>query len=261
MTDEGTERGAADGTASLSRVETAAAASEAKLAGWRGAPPPRPVTLIGRDVSIVPYDRRVHPRALWQACGGRAINERLHYFAGGPFFDVEDMIAWLDAANGLNGSTGGWLTHAIVETGSARTLGMASFMRADPDNGAVEIGAVLHGPDLVRRRGASEAHYLFARHVFDTLGYRRYEWKCDDANLASKRAALRFGFRFEGVFRQHMVVKGRNRDTAWFAMTDRDWPAIRRAFEIWLDPDNHDAAGRQIRTLQQIRESIIGGAS
>ncbi len=122
-------------------------------------------------------------------------------------------------------------------------------MRIDRTHGVIEIGNILWGPAIARTRVATEALFLTATYVFETLGYRRFEWKCDDENEPSKRAAMRFGFSFEGVFRQHMVVKGRNRDTAWFAMLDADWPRIRRSFEAWLARENFDADGRQLTRL------------
>lgn len=139
--------------------------------------------------------------------------------------------------------------HAVVDVETGRAEGRVSFMRMDPANGVIETGAILFGPRLARSRGATEAIYLQARHVFDDLGYRRLEWKCDAENAPSRRAALRFGFVYEGIFRQHMVIKGRNRDTAWFAMLDHEWPARKAAFEAWLDPANFDAQGRQVRPL------------
>jgi RimJ/RimL family protein N-acetyltransferase len=126
-------------------------------------------------------------------------------------------------------------------------------MRIDAANGVVEIGNIYWGPELARTAAATEALYLFASHVFDDLGYRRFEWKCNDRNEPSKRAAIRFGFSYEGTFRQHMVVKGENRDTAWYAMIDRDWPAIAAAMRQWLDPANFDRDGRQKRRLEDFR--------
>ena len=122
-------------------------------------------------------------------------------------------------------------------------------MRIDPDHGVIEIGHILWGPAIARTRVVTEALFLSASYVFDTLGYRRFEWKCNDRNAPSKRAAARFGFRYEGLFRQHMVQKGRNRDTAWFAMTDGDWPALRVGYEAWLLPENFDANGQQMVSL------------
>src|SRR5690606_8670162 len=145
------------------------------------------------------------------------------------------------------------LFFAVIDKASGRIAGRQAFMRIDAAHGVVEIGSILWNPPVARKPAATEALYLFARHAFDDLGYRRFEWKCNDENEPSKRAALRFGFSFEGVFRQHMVVKGRNRDTAWFAMIDRDWPALRDAFEQWLDPSNFDSEGRQRQRLEEIR--------
>ena len=122
-------------------------------------------------------------------------------------------------------------------------------MRIKPAHGVVEVGNVLFSPSLQRTAAATEAMYLMASHVFDHLGYRRYEWKCNALNLASRRAAERLGFTFEGIFRQHMVVKGQSRDTAWFAMLDHEWPDRKQAFEAWLDPENFDAEGHQITSL------------
>ena len=138
---------------------------------------------------------------------------------------------------------------------------MANYMRPDPANGVVEVGGVAHGPAMSRSPLATEAHYLLARHVFDDLGYRRYEWKCHNENEPSKVTAKRYGFSFEGVFRQHMLSKGKNRDTAWFSMIDGEWPVIRAAFEAWLEPDNFDEAGRQKRRLEELRAEIAAASS
>lgn len=137
------------------------------------------------------------------------------------------------------------LAFAVIDRATGRAEGRQSLMRITPEHGAIEIGSVLWGDGMARTRLATEAQYLFARHVFDDLGYRRYEWKCNALNLPSRRAAERFGFVFEGIFRQHMIVKGQNRDTAWFAMTDDDWARIRPEYERWLDPANFDGDGMQ----------------
>jgi RimJ/RimL family protein N-acetyltransferase len=126
-------------------------------------------------------------------------------------------------------------------------------MRMDPANGAIEVGNILLTPSLQRTIAATEAMYLMARHIFEDLGYRRYEWKCNTNNAPSRRAAQRLGFTFEGIFRQHMVIKGRNRDTAWFSMLDSEWPARKTAFEAWLDPANFDDVGHQIKSLAQLQ--------
>jgi RimJ/RimL family protein N-acetyltransferase len=145
------------------------------------------------------------------------------------------------------------LFFAIVDLESQRARGMASFMRIVPEHGVIEIGHIWFAPVMQRTREATEAIYVVARHAFDDLGNRRLEWKCNALNDASRRAALRFGFTYEGVFRQHLVVKGRNRDSAWYSMLDGEWPRARAAFETWLRADNFDAHGRQLRSLADIR--------
>jgi RimJ/RimL family protein N-acetyltransferase len=150
------------------------------------------------------------------------------------------------------------LYFTVVPLAVGQPAGIASYLRITPEFGVIEVGHIMFGPGLQRTTAATEAIYLLIRHAFDDLGYRRFEWKCDALNAPSRRAAQRFGFEFEGVFRQHMVVKGRNRDTAWFAIIDRDWPAVRDAFEAWLEPVNFDADGRQLRSLSAARAPLSG---
>jgi RimJ/RimL family protein N-acetyltransferase len=147
------------------------------------------------------------------------------------------------------------LHHAVIDAATAKPAGTAALMRIDPDNGVIEVGAIIYSRRLQRSRAGTEAMFLLMRRAFDQLGYRRYEWKCDSLNAPSRRAAERYGFRFEGIFRQAWVYKGRNRDTAWLSITDREWPAIRRAFEQWLSPENFDPEGRQRRSLSALRAS------
>jgi len=144
------------------------------------------------------------------------------------------------------------LVFTLVPRAGQHPAGVASYMRIAPEHGVIEIGGIWFGASLRRTTAASEAIYLLAAHAFEELGYRRLEWKCDSLNQASRRAAERFGFRFEGVFRQHMVIKGRNRDTAWFAITDAEWPAVRDGFGAWLAPSNFDVDGRQRRALEEL---------
>ena len=144
------------------------------------------------------------------------------------------------------------LFFAVIDKATGRAEGRQALMRIDMTHGVIEIGGIMWGPALQQTRMATEALFLFADHVF-ALGYRRLEWKCNDLNMASKRAAVRFGFRPESVFRQHMVVKGANRDTAWFAMTDQDWQHLRSSYQAWLSPDNFDTLGQQIRKLEECR--------
>ncbi|MAK62174.1 MAG: GNAT family N-acetyltransferase [Ponticaulis sp.] len=146
-----------------------------------------------------------------------------------------------------------WLTYTILDRETTRPLGMASYMRQRPEHGSIEVGCVAFSPALRRTIAATEAMYLMAAHVFDDLHYRRYEWKCHNKNTASKNAALRFGFQFEGVHRNDMVMKGTSRDTAWFAMTDDDWPGVKAAFKRWLSPDNFDENGQQKLPLSALQ--------
>ncbi|MCD7111233.1 GNAT family N-acetyltransferase [Rhizobium sp. DKSPLA3] len=220
------------------------------LTRWAGCPAPKPVTLEGIYVVLEPYDRARHLQALWDAFGGLAINERLRYFPQAAFADVDAFGAWLDAAQA------NWVTLIFRDKVSRDVVGMASYMRPDPANGVVEVGSVAHGDAMARSPLATEAHYLMARHVFEDLGYRRYEWKCHNDNTPSKVAAVRLGFTFEGIFRQHMVAKGANRDTAWFSMIDDEWPVLDAAFKAWLAPENFDAEGRQRRRLEDLRADI-----
>jgi RimJ/RimL family protein N-acetyltransferase len=163
-----------------------------------------------------------------------------------PPRDRADLLAWI----GQKSKSEDPLFHAVIDKATGVAGGRQTMMRITPEHGVIEIGNILWGPAIRRTRVATEALYLAARYVFDDLGYRRFEWKCNDLNEPSKRAARRFGFAFEGVFRQHMWVKEANRDTAWFAMLDQEWPSIKKAYERWLDPANFDAAGRQRSRLE-----------
>ncbi len=144
------------------------------------------------------------------------------------------------------------LFFAIIDKRSGLAIGHASYLRITPAHRVIEVGSILFTPALQKTPGATEAMYLMARHAFEDLNYRRYEWKCDSRNAPSRRAALRLGFQFEGIFHQHMIVKGHNRDTAWFAMLDSEWPARKANFERWLDPSNFDAAGNQKMSLSSL---------
>ena len=175
------------------------------------------------------------------------------YLPDGPYESVEDLRAMLEAAQSSDDPL--WFT--LVRLPDECLLGLAAYQRIKPQDGVIEIGRIWYGPPLKRTTAATELIYLLARHAFDDLGYRRLEWKCDALNAASRRAAERYGFEFEGIFRQHMVVKGRNRDTAWYAITDGDWPAIRSGFEAWLAADNFDAQGMQRRQLRELIDERV----
>ncbi len=202
---------------------------------------PERVTLSGRAVTLVPLDAESHADALFAGANGGDTDRVWAYLADGPFTEAAAFKANIAA----KAQSADPLFFAVLDNPSGLAVGYQALMRVDAANRAIEIGNILYTPAIQRTIGATEAQHLFARYVFDDLGYRRYEWKCNDLNAPSKRAALRLGFVFEGVFRQHMIVKGRNRDTAWFSMLDSEWPARRAAFERWLAPDNFDAAGRQ----------------
>jgi len=213
---------------------------------WKPAPPVLRVTLCGRTVTLEPLDPRLHAAALWSAVEGH--DELWDWLFDGPYASEAEFTAAVAEKHAAK--TAVFL--AIVPEGTKKAAGYASFMRMEPAHGVVEVGNILMTPGLQRTTAATEAMYLMARHVFEDLGYRRYEWKCNALNLPSRRAAERFGFTFEGIFRQHLVVKGRNRDTAWFSMLEKEWPVRKRAFEAWLDTANFDGSGRQKKRLEEI---------
>lgn len=225
------------------------------LSDWTPRPTPTNAEMRGSHVTIVPFDRATHQGPLWDAFGGAATNDLIHHF-GWPHLQTAADLGAVIA--GLNES-GGFITCVFAHPETGAIMGMASYLRTDEKNGVTEVGAVAHGAPMARSRASTEAHYLMARRVFDELGYRRYEWKLNNPNEASHRAARRFGFVFEGVFHQLEVKPYGNRDTAWYAMLDRDWPVVKQAFEAWLDDANFDADGRQRRTLQQVRTDIHAG--
>jgi RimJ/RimL family protein N-acetyltransferase len=208
--------------------------------------PPGREPLLGTYVRLEPVEVAAHAESLYRLSHARPEDAVLWtYLAYGPFADQGAFERWL-AARARSDDP---LFFAIIEGASGQASGMASYLNIVPANGCIEIGHIWFAPPLQKTRAATEAIFLMMRHVFDDLGYRRVEWKCDALNAASRGAARRFGFTYEGTFRQHMVVKGRNRDTAWFAMLDSEWPAIRSAFERWLAPGNFDGAGRQRTAL------------
>jgi RimJ/RimL family protein N-acetyltransferase len=208
---------------------------------------PARTRLVGRLVTLEPLSLH-HAEPLHAATHGAEAEALWRYMSVGPFADLDafraDMVQKAAADDPL--------FFSILENSSARPVGYQAFLNIEPANRAVEVGFVLYSPALQRTAEATEAQYLFAVHAFETLGCRRYVWKCDDANAKSKAAANRLGFSFEGLFRQHMIVKGANRDTAWFSMLDREWPARKAAFEAYLAPSNFDAEGRQKTSLSTL---------
>ena len=214
----------------------------------RPAKRPEKVVLHGRLVDLVPLDPLSHGESLFQLTCGTDNEHLWTYLSRGPFTDRKEFDAYLQELAAPDDP----MCFAIVEARSAGAVGWASYMRIEPAHRVIEVGNVMFSPALRRTPGATEAVYLMARNAFEVLGYRRLEWKCNALNAASRRAALRFGFSFEGVFRQHMVVKGRSRDTAWFSMIDAEWPKRREAFETWLQPSNFDGEGRQKTSLSTL---------
>jgi RimJ/RimL family protein N-acetyltransferase len=209
-----------------------------KVADPSPAPRPGPVTLKGRFGSVERLDPDRHGATMWEAIRGH--DELWTYNGNGPFPEAAGFASWLAERGALNDP----YYFSIVDAGG-RSLGMLTLMEIRPAMRVIEVGHVCYGPTLQRTPLATEAQYLLARYAFETLGYRRYEWKCHKFNEPSRRAALRLGFTYEGIFRQHMIVKGRSRDTAWFSILDSEWPARKAAFERWLAPENFDRDGRQ----------------
>jgi RimJ/RimL family protein N-acetyltransferase len=205
--------------------------------------------LEGRHVRLRPVDPTADAGALYAESHPPAGDPGMWtYLFAGPY---PDAAALREALAG-DARAEDPLVFTLVTLPDEHPAGIASYMRIKPGHGVIEIGGIWFGASLRQSTAAAEAIYLLAAHAFDELGYRRLEWKCDALNQASRRAAERFGFRFEGVFRRHMVIKGRSRDTAWYAITDDEWPAVRDGFEAWLAPDNFDEAGRQRRRLGEL---------
>jgi RimJ/RimL family protein N-acetyltransferase len=222
--------------------------TERDLAHWTPRPRPTAPALEGRWCRLERLDPARHGDSLYEASAAPGVEARYRYLFEGPPADRAGFDAWLmRAAAGEDPRF-----YAVIDPATGRAEGRQGLMRITPEHGVIEIGSILWGPRIAKTRIATEALYLFARYALDDLGYRRFEWKCDAANAPSRGAAERFGFTFEGIFREHMVVKGRNRDTAWFAIVDRDWPAIRAAMERWLAPGNFDADGKQRQRLKDM---------
>jgi RimJ/RimL family protein N-acetyltransferase len=208
---------------------------------------PARVTLAGRYGTVAPLDPISHAESLWEGCGGAANAQLWDWMWDGPFPDRasfdEQLVAKAQSEDPL--------FSAYIDNATGRAVGLGSFMRIDDKNRVIEVGSLMFGRAMQRTRVSTEAMYLMARYAFEDLGYRRYEWKCNALNKPSRRTALRLGFTFEGIFRQHMIIKGANRDTAWFAMLDGEWLARKAEFERWLDPANFDEAGVQKTRLAQ----------
>jgi RimJ/RimL family protein N-acetyltransferase len=205
--------------------------------------------MTGRLAIVEPLDAERHAAQLFEAMSLDREGRNFTYYPYGPFATLDEYRAWIASVSGEPSR----LFHAIVDRASGKAVGVAAYANITPAMGVIEIAGLNFSPLLQRHPAATEAHYLMMRRAFDELGYRRYEWKCDSWNLPSRAAALRLGFTYEGLFRQAIVVRGRNRDTMYFSITDREWPRIKAAFERWLDPANFDAEGRQKASLASLR--------
>ena len=222
--------------------------------GWTERPRPPRTAIEGRHCRVEPIDPTRHAADLHAANREDAQDRIWSYLPYGPFETLDDYRAWMEATC-LGDDP---LFHAIVDAKTDKAVGVASYLRIEPPVGVIETGHINYAPRLQKTAAATEAMFLMMRRVFDELGYRRYEWKCDALNAGSRAAAERLGFTFEGVFRQATLYKGRNRDTAWYAITDGDWPAIKAAFERWLDDANFDADGRQRESLSVLTMAARG---
>lgn len=224
---------------------------------WAPAQTPSREALRSSHVLLRPLDAATDAEPLFEAShppnGDPAI---WTYLFEGPYESPEQMADDLAKF----GRSDDPFFYTVVRLADHLPLGLTSYLRIAPEHGSIEIGNIWFGPPLQRTTAASEAIYLLARHAFDDLGYRRLEWKCNALNAASRRAAERFGFTFEGVFRKHYVVKGRNRDTAWYSIVDDEWPTVRDGFEAWLAPDNFDSGGHQKKRLTVVREARRTGS-
>ena len=234
------------------------------LPGWKPPPWPPHKAMEGRTCRLEPLDPEVHAEALYAEFALDPDGRNWTYLPCGPFESLEAYRSWIKETC-LGDDP---LFFAIIERTGERTgdqrdaqrggkaLGMASYLRITPESGSIEVGHILYTERLKRSAGATEAMYLMMENVFE-LGYRRYEWKCDALNAASRAAAQRLGFSYEGIFRQATVYKGRNRDTAWYAMIDSNWPRLREAYRKWLDPSNFDEQGKQRIRLSELTRPML----
>ncbi|UWQ45029.1 GNAT family N-acetyltransferase [Leisingera aquaemixtae] len=226
----------------------------APLPHWTSARAPGHTGMAGRYCRVEPLEADRHSADLFAAFRQDRSDAVWTYMPYGPFAGRDQLHAWAEAASGADAQP----CFAIVNGASGKAEGVASYMRLQPAHGVIEVGGITLAPPLQQTRAATEAMYLMMARVFNDLGYRRYEWKCDALNAPSRRAAERLGFTYEGLFRQAIVYKGRNRDTAWYSVLDSEWPQLEAAFKAWLDPANFDADGRQKQSLARLRAAQAG---
>ena len=220
--------------------------------GWRTPPRPARATMTGRHCRLEPLSVERHARQLYEANSSDQDGRMWTYLPYGPFAGFDEYCRWLEPASRSDDP----LYFAIIDLRTQTATGVASYLRIDPGSGSIEVGHIALSPALQRTTAFTEAMFLMMRWAF-SCGYRRYEWKCNALNQASRRAALRLGLSYEGVFRQSGIVKGRNRDTAWYAAIDAEWPALEQSFVRWLDPGNFDASGRQRISLAALTDPLL----
>lgn len=218
----------------------------AVVTDWNGARPPPRTSMPGRFCRVEPLSSETHLNDLYEAYSADPDGTLWTYMFAGPFSSKEEFRAWLEPAC----ATDDPLFHAIIDLSTNKAVGLAAFMRIQAGVGVIEVGNITYSPHLQRTPMATEAMFLMMKRVFDELGYRRYEWKCDSLNAPSRKAAARLGFCCDGIFEQAIVYRGRNRDTAWYSILDRDWSRLKEAYETWLDPKNFDEFGKQYRKLR-----------
>jgi RimJ/RimL family protein N-acetyltransferase len=216
--------------------------------GWTARQMPPRTAMTGRFCRVEPLDAGRHAGELYAANREDRDGRMWTYLPWGPYGGFDEYLAAIEA--GLRRED--FVTYAVIDAASGKAVGVASYLNINVTAGSIEVGGIAYAPALQRQPAGTEAMFLMMRRVFDELGYRRYEWKCNALNAPSRAAAQRYGFRFEGIFRQADVVKGRNRDTAWFSIIDSEWPGIKAAFERWLDPGNFDGEGRQRMSLSAL---------
>jgi RimJ/RimL family protein N-acetyltransferase len=221
---------------------------------WTPRSRPEAVTLTGERCRVEQLDATRHADDLFAAWSGATDLRDWTYLPAGPFTQAEDFRRYVEAA----AQSPDPRHYAVIDLKTNRAIGTFSLMRQDPANGVIEVGNVVFSPLLKQTPVSTEAQYLLMAYVFDTLGYRRYEWKCDSLNAPSRKTAARLGFTFEGIFRQAIMYKGRNRDTAWYSIIDTEWPLLKRTFAAWLDAANFDAEGQQRVSLADLRARESG---
>lgn len=231
----------------------------AALPDWEPRPSPTGSTMNGHYCRIERLDSKRHGDELWKANAEDISGMGWTYLPYGPFSTADEYVRWLEKSAASDDPQ----FYAIIDSARRETqpaVGVASYLRIMSEVGSIEVGHIRYSPGLQRTRAATEAMYLMMKQIFEELGYRRYEWKCDALNAPSRRAAERLGFTYDGTFRQATIYKGRNRDTAWYSIVDGEWPDVRDALEAWLDPSNFDEGGAQRIRLRDIREGSYGPA-